>query len=340
MPRGSLSTKRVTGRELSEAGERSDPSGVWRADVAGPLRRKEVPRSRPAGAGDVSAPRGSLRKRSADRSELTTVATRRRAGRHGGAAGLEIVDLDVEPADHEVGVDRGCVEPDFLELGLACVAAAVDRLEQPSAVGDMAARVLVEERVQEDEARTSDARSPSTSATSPSIAAPSSVRICSRTTSTPQLAFTFTARPPSKRISRSRTTSPRTVNGFVDRTVPSVRRRSGVVNTSSVGTLTTCRRPSTVSSSAVDQFERGVSPTVRSVPGPRKRMQSNRRSSSSVARSTSFATCRRHASTGSGSSSRAAETTASRAAPRPARRRRPVAQPSFGKATIDQLNRR
>ena len=70
--------------------------------------------------------------------------------------------------------------------------------------------VLVEEGVQEDQARSRPTReSPSTSATSPRHArAVVGARCCSRTASTPELAFTSTARPPSKRNSRSRTTVP------------------------------------------------------------------------------------------------------------------------------------
>ena len=88
---------------------------------------------------------------------------------------------------------------------------------------------------------------PSTSATSPSERAPSSASSCSRTTSAPCDALRSTTRPPSKRSSRSRTRVPWSMNSFVARTVPSARRRSGVVKTSSVGMLGTCGRPNDVS---------------------------------------------------------------------------------------------
>ena len=72
----------------------------------------------------------------------------------------------------------------------------------------------------------------------------------------------------------------------------------GVVKTSSVGMLTTCRRPSTVSSSAVHHVAPGIRPTVRSVPGPRKRRWSKARSFSSSARATSLSMWERHAGPG------------------------------------------
>ena len=97
-------------------------------------------------------------------------------------------------------------------------------------------RVLVEERVQEREAGAADARvavderdlAEHRRRPRPGAAARGSAR-------RPTLAFTSTARPPSKRSSRSRTTLPASASGFVERTTPSVRRRSGLVKTSSVG---------------------------------------------------------------------------------------------------------
>jgi hypothetical protein len=55
-------------------------------------------------------------------------------------------------------VDRGGVEADLIELGVVRIVAALDRLQQSCAVGDVAARVLVEERVQEGQSRTPDPR--------------------------------------------------------------------------------------------------------------------------------------------------------------------------------------
>ena len=76
----------------------------------------------------------------------------------------------------------------------------------------------------------------STSATSPSSDAFASTASSPRTSSAPVEALTSLTRPFSKVISRSRTTVPPTrTSGWVARTFPSVRRQSGVVNTSSVG---------------------------------------------------------------------------------------------------------
>jgi hypothetical protein len=55
-------------------------------------------------------------------------------------------------------VDRGVVEAELRELLLRPVAAVGDRVEDAGPVRDVAARVLVEERVQEDEAGAADAR--------------------------------------------------------------------------------------------------------------------------------------------------------------------------------------
>ena len=104
---------------------------------------------------------------------------------------------------------------------------------------------------------------------------------------------------------------PESASGIVARTVPSARRRSGVVKTSSVGMFATYARPSTVSSPAEHQSERGVRPMVRSVPSPLNLTASKRRSLSRAARSLRVSMCWRHAATGSGSSRRVAVATAS-----------------------------
>ena len=65
-------------------------------------------------------------------------------------------------------------------------------------------------------------------------------------------------------------TRPATARGRVERIVPSVRRQSGEVNTSSVGRLATCGWPHAVVKLPADiQRALGRRPTVRSVPGPR-----------------------------------------------------------------------
>ena len=93
-------------------------------------------------------------------------------------------------------------------------------------------------------------------------------------------------------------------SGLVERTTPSVRRGSGVVNTSSVGRLGWCEMPSAVVNVAHAHSALGSRPTVRSVPSPLKWMASNRcspsRSLISVSRSKRVC----QAATGSSSSSR------------------------------------
>jgi len=64
------------------------------------------------------------------------------------------------------------------------------------------------------------------------------------------------------------------------------------------------RSPSTVVKSAACQADEGRRPTVRSVPGPWRRIASNRRSVTFAATPSSFRARVRHASAGSGSSSR------------------------------------
>ena len=80
-----------------------------------------------------------------------------------------------------------------------------------------------------------------------------------------------TARPEEN---RSRSPSPRpppsSCTGRVARTVPSVRRASGVVKTSSVGMSATVARPQLAVMPPDIQRARDVRPTVRSVSGPAK----------------------------------------------------------------------
>ena len=90
------------------------------------------------------------------------------------------------------------------------------------------------------------------------------------------------------------------------------------------------RIPSSVSSAPVSQRDSGIRPTVRSVPGPRKRIASNRRSSSRAARSRRRAMCSCQAATGSGSSSRVAIATASQSRSTSGSPKTAFAQPAFG----------
>ena len=100
----------------------------------------------------------------------------------------------------------------------------------------MTGRVLVEERVLEDEPGLLDRGGPVDERDLAEVAGLLVAReLTARSTSSPDEAPTSTTRPPSKRSSRSRTIVPPTASGSVERTTPSVRRQSGVVKTSSVG---------------------------------------------------------------------------------------------------------
>ena len=101
------------------------------------------------------------------------------------------------------------------------------------------------------------------------------------------------------------------LTGRVTRTAPSVRRQSGLVKTSSVGRFGTNSRPSGVDSPAPIQLAPGMRPTVRSVPSPRKRMESNARAFIACSRPRRRSMCSRQAATGSASSRRMAVATAS-----------------------------
>ena len=86
--------------------------------------------------------------------------------------------------------------------------------------------------------------SPSTSATRRAASRSRSVSSCARTASAPLDAMISTIAPSSKVIARSWTIEFRPAkSGRVERTVPSVRRASGVVKTSSVGRFGTCGIP-------------------------------------------------------------------------------------------------
>ena len=80
----------------------------------------------------------------------------------------------------------------------------------------------------------------------------------------PAVASTSTIFPFSKRSSRPSTRVPAAISGAVERTVPSVRRQSGLVNTSSVGRFGRCSTPSAVwfvahfQSAARDEADREI----------------------------------------------------------------------------------
>ena len=99
---------------------------------------------------------------------------------------------------------------------------------------------------------------------------------------------------------------PPTSSGLVAVTTPSARDGSGVVAISSVGRFGAWTIPSTVCMPGVSDAYRevGSRPTVRSVPGPSKRSESNRYESTRFPASWSCARRACHAAAGSGSSSR------------------------------------
>ena len=109
----------------------------------------------------------------------------------------------------------------------------------------------------------------STSAISPSRAAPSSRAQIVRIVSAAVSASICTARPPSKRtLQLAHDGAVRSTSGLVELTVPSTRAGSGEVKTSSVGMFGMCTSPSARSKRAAAQRALGSRPTVRSVPGP------------------------------------------------------------------------
>src|SRR5262249_54183522 len=68
--------------------------------------------------------------------------------RHLGTVRQDRIDLELRPPDHEVDVDVRDVHP--------LVRLSVERIRDPESVGDVAGRVLVEERVVEERARLAD----------------------------------------------------------------------------------------------------------------------------------------------------------------------------------------
>ena len=99
--------------------------------------------------------------------------------------------------------------------------------------------------------------------------------------------------------------------GRVTLTLPSTRRKSGLVKTSSVGRFGTYSTPAGVFSDPPSQMAPGRMPTVRSVPSPRKWIDSKFRSWMTSSRACVRAMCSRQAATGSGASRRIAMETAS-----------------------------
>ena len=119
--------------------------------------------------------------------------------------------------------------------------------------------------------------------------------------------------------------------------MPVVRRQSGVVKTSSVGMFGRCSIPEVVSNVAQIQRDASSRPTMRSVPGPRKRTASKPRSLRASSACASVAACSCHACTGSSASSRIAVATACQRRSTSGSPKTVRAQPSFGAGTITQL---
>ena len=198
---------------------------------------------------------------------------------------------------------------------------ALPREGQPCAVRDVARCVLVEERVEERHAELTDARR---AVDECDLAEPlgAVVRLeLQRTTSSP---LTPSRRPraavePRLEVLDHHAARPGP-RSLVDRTVPSVRRASGAVKTSSVGMLGTWVRPSAVFSRAHPSRTPCGQPIVRSFPGPRIRSASKPRSVSEAARATSRSTCVLPGLHRIGSSRRTAFATFSQSRRRPARR--------------------
>ena len=151
------------------------------------------------------------------------------------------VHLDGGTTNHEVGVDRPVVEAALVEARPPRGRSRGNSSRMPAPSSDVERRVLVEEGVAETRPARADARvARRRGRPRRGIVAPSSARSCSRTTSAPALASRpRPTRPPSKRISRSPNAVPASASGFVERTVPSVRRLLGLVKTSSVGMFAT-----------------------------------------------------------------------------------------------------
>ena len=209
--------------------------------------------------------------------------------------------------------------------------AALDRLEDARPRRRCGTRVLVEERVQEIRPVRPTRESPSTSATSPSNAAPSSVRICSRIDLDARARVTSTARPPSKRISRSRTTLP----GERQR----LRRAHRSLGAAPVGSREDLlrRHVDDVPAAVHCLLERSAPVRARRQPdgevgaGPAEADAVEPRSFSSVPRSTSFSMCPATPRRGRARRAASPRRPRPRAARRPARRRPTPPSPRSGR---------
>jgi hypothetical protein len=129
--------------------------------------------------------------------------------------------------------------------GGVAVAVGAQQEREALAERDVAGGVLVQQRVVEDGLELTDAALAVDQRDLADPRRPSSRAQIVRIVSAAVSASICTARPPSKRTLRLRTTVPScSTSGFVELTVPSTRAGSGEVNTSSVGMFGMCTRPS------------------------------------------------------------------------------------------------
>ena len=230
------------------------------------------------------------------------------------AARGEPVDLDLRAADHEVRVRPRDVDPRREQL---VGAGAVD-LSTPSAArcrtrcGSSRSRRTAcrGRRGPSGGCVTTRRRGRSRRGTAPGRRS----RAAAWITSAPSpSALTSTIRPSSKRTSRpsTRANTPGTINGYVERTEPVVRRQSGVVKTSSVGMFGRCRSRSssrtsrTSSGTAARRPDHEVGARPAEPDGVEAGLVER-----GGARPGRLAACSRQASTGSSASSRIAAATA------------------------------
>ena len=227
------------------------------------------------------------------------------------------------------------LQPSSSSSSVRRVAARATAVVDPLAVGDVAGRVLVEERVEEDEPGVADAR---VAVDERDLAeerrALVGARSRSRTTSAPFVAFTSTTSPALEPQRRGRARSGRCSGERHRRADDALRAQPvrRVVNTSSVGMFDDLvDRRHGLARPRQPQRARAIRPTVRSVPGPRKRIASKRRSLSTRGARLQPRRCAR-ATRRPGRARRAASRSRPppRAARRRARRRPPAPSPRSG----------
>ena len=196
------------------------------------------------------------------------------------------VDFELVAADHEVGVHGRLVDAARVALVGGERGCPVDGLQDGRADRDVRGRVLVEQRVVEHEP--GRRRPGSDRRRAPPrrvVAAPSSVAMCVRMTSSPDEARTSTARPAFEADLEVAHDRPlRSAAAASSARVPSVRRASGVVKTSSVGMFAMCSMPADVSSAVCQTRTRGGGRSSGRFPAPGSAADRKRRSFRAAAR--------------------------------------------------------